>query len=201
MDELLQHALGLALGTRGGFHVEAWVAVTVALALVGIALATLGGTLGQPVAVIVARKPRRVVLWMVVVAIVVPLALLLLVVTIIGATLAVVALFALALVGVVGYLAAAMLVGDRLARAAGVLLTPWAAVLAGVLVFRLLRLVPFAGAPLHSAIVWFGLAAAGAALWDAALSWHQRRLPDEVQFDNSTLIEWDEYGPRRPDGP
>jgi hypothetical protein len=149
------------------------------------------GPLIEPVAVEIALRPRRVAKWLGWSVLGWIALVMLFVVTIVGSPIAVLVLFAALLVGGVGYLAAGLIVGDRVAR--GLLnaeLPSWQAVLIGIALFRLVRLVPYAGGVVHGLVVWVGFAAASALAWDKARSWHARRLPDKVQFRDENIIEW-----------
>lgn len=185
--ELLVDSGRVALGLTP-FSLLLWAYVSIILLLVGPAFVQVAPQIVDPPARLLATDPVRVVIWM-------PLSLLalisltaLLLITIFGALLMpIVAL----LVAMAGYLALARLVGEQAGHALGLpQVAPWLAAAIGIAAFRLVRLVPYAGAPAHTLIVWIGCAAASCAFWRAARAWYRRRLPDETQFRGETLVEW-----------
>lgn len=187
----LAHDMALfAVGRLYEFSLLSWLGMTVLLALIGPVMAAVAQPVLDPVAVVVALRPGRAVAWMLLSTVLLPTVLLGLVLTWVGVPLAVIVLFGAAMLGGVGYLAVALIWGDRLVRAVGASAAPWASMLVGVVALRLLRLIPFVGAGIHSLVVWIGFGAAVAVSWDVARSWHRRRLPDNVQFANEDLIEW-----------
>lgn len=181
-------ALGrIALGLTP-FSLLLWGYVTVLLLVVGPVFTQVAPKVVDPPARLMATDPVRVTLWM-------PLSFMVLVggtvallITIFGALL--MPLVAI-LVGIAGYLAFARLLGERVAGAAGMQApAPWLASVVGIVLLRLLRLVPVVGAAAHSLVAWVGFAAATCIVVGAAWSWHRRRMPDRVQFRGETLIEW-----------
>lgn len=170
------------------FSFLVWGYVTALLLVVGPAFAQVAPKVVDPPARMMATEPVRVVAWM-------PLS----IGVIVGLT---VALFitiiapllmplAAVLLGLSGYLALARLVGEAGGRWLGIAApSPWLATAGGIVAMRVVRLIPFAGGPLHALLAWIGLAAATAMAVQAGWSWHRRRLPDVVQFRGETLIEW-----------
>ncbi|MCW2924692.1 MAG: hypothetical protein JWM98_2096 [Thermoleophilia bacterium] len=165
-----------------------WAYVTVLLLVCGPVFAQVAPRVVDPPARLIATDPLRVIVWM-------PLSVLALVavtvavfITIIGALLMpIVGL----LVGMAGYLALARLVGERVLAAWSALTAPpWLAAAVGIVLLRLVRLVPFVGAFAHSLLAWIGFAAATACAVRGAWAWHRRRMPDVVQFRGETLVEW-----------
>jgi len=177
----------IALGLTP-FSFLLWAYVSVVLLLVGPVFVQVAPKVIDPPARLIATDPVRVTIWM-------PLSLLgsfaltvALIITIFGAML--MPIIAI-LVGMAGYLALARLVGEQVGRRAGVAeVPPWAAAAIGIVLLRLVRLVPIVGAAGHSLLVWVGFAAAACTTVRLAWSWHRRRMPDVVQFRGETLIEW-----------
>lgn len=192
--ELLRFAL-----TGGDFSISLWIGMTFLLLLVGATLAAVAPKVLDPIAVEVALRPGRILLWIPISLTVLPLTIVLLIYSWVGIPLGATLLITLPFVGGVGYLAMALIAGDRLARAYGRDLPPWGAIAVGIVVFRLVRALPFVGAALHSALWLFGLAAVMAVLWTIARAWHARRMPDREQFRDESLIEW--YPPEEPEPP
>ncbi|MEO6867973.1 MAG: hypothetical protein ABI200_08125 [Gaiellales bacterium] len=181
--DLARVALGMT-----PFSLIAWTYVTVLLLIVGPVLVQVAPKLVDPPARLLASEPLRVVLWMPISTIGLVLVTALLIITIFGAMLMpLLAMF----VGMVGYLAFARLIGEQLGNRLGLLeVAPWLAAIFGITVFRLVRLVPGAGAAAHSLIVWIGFAAASCMAVRMGLAWHQRRMPDAEQFRGEVLVEW-----------
>lgn len=190
MGALIRDVLGFALGQLVPFSWVAWLLLTLLLAGIGAALVGAVPRLFEPIAVEVALRPGRIAWWLIISALGVPLLLAFLILTIVGAPFSVVIAFALLLGGVIGYLSVAYLAGDRISRALGRELPGWQAVVVGVLAFRIIRLIPIIGAPAHSMIAWVAFAATCAIGWDLVRSWWRRRLPDNVQFRDEDIIEW-----------
>lgn len=185
----------LVAGQLTQFSFAIWAAVTLLLLLVAPLLAVVARRVIDPVAVVVGLQPRRIGVWLPGTVIGGPLVIGLFAVSVVGVPIAVLLLFAAALVAGIGYLAVAIVLGDRVARMAGRPVEPWLAMVLGVLLLRALRLVPILGGPVHAIVLLIGLAAGTAVCADLAWSWHRRRLPDEVQFAGEDLIEWDAADP------
>ena len=198
MGDLVRTVLGFATGTQWGFSISIWAGMSFVLLLMAGTLAAVAPRLLDPIAVEIARRPRRVALWIPMAVIGVLASTALFAASWIGIPIAVLLVLATPMVGGIGYLAAGLIVGDRAARLAGHDLEPWQAALLGVGIFRIVRLVPEIGATLHSLIFCVGLGAASAVLFDVCRSWHRRRMPDAEQFKGENLIEW--YPPDPPDG-
>ena len=187
IGELAADVGRIALGMTA-FSFVAWAYVTVLLLIVGPVFVQVAPKVVDPPARLIATDPVRVVIWM-------PLSVLgvialtgLLLITILGGLLMPIAAI---LLGLAGYLAVARLLGELAGRWFGAReVAPWLAALIGIIVLRIVRLVPFIGAPAHSLIAWVGLAAATCAFVRAAWAWHRRRLPDAKQFRGETLVEW-----------
>lgn len=165
-----------------------WAYVSAILLLVGPVFVQVSPQVIDPPARLLATDPVRVTIWMPISVIGLFLVTLFLLITIFGAML--MPILAI-LVGLAGYLAVGRLLGEQLGRAAGLAeVAPWLAAFVGILVLRLVRLVPYVGAPAHSLVAWVGFAAASCTTVAMAWSWYRRRLPDEQQFRGETLIEW-----------
>jgi hypothetical protein len=168
-----------------------WLFVTLVLVASGVVLATIGERLLRPISVEVALRPGRVLLWMPLSIIAIPLAMTALILTIIGAGLAVILVLAIPVFVGVAYCAVGELVGvDVLRRSRDAAVHPAVAVAVGVTLLRLTKLVPFFGPLIQLLILWFLLAAVCAVLKDAAWSAYRRRLPDDVQFEGDGVVEW-----------
>jgi hypothetical protein len=190
MGSLLRDVLSFAAGTGFEFSFVAWALLTLLLAGVGSVMILALPQLFEPMAIEVALRPGRVALWIPISLIAVPLVLLFFMASIVASPLSVVVAFLIAIGTVFGYMSVAYVTGDRITRAAGHELPPVAAFLVGLILIRLIRLIPVIGAFVHSIVVLVALAATCAVGWDLVRSWHKRRLPDDVQFQNERLIEW-----------
>jgi hypothetical protein len=191
MTELARQALTAGLGL-GEFVFAFWLLATCSL-LVLVPLAVVAtGPLVDPVAVLVALSPSRAARMALLAIAASALAFFLLVASWFGTPLAI----ALAVVAVVvflyGYAGVCVAIGDRALRSVGIDAPMWLASIVGVVVLRVLRLVPVVGGIAHAAVAFIGFGAASAALTDKAVSWHRRRLPDEEQFAGERITEWDE---------
>lgn len=192
MGRILQK-LGHFLLVGGEFSWLIWIGVTLSLIALAMVLTTIAHRLVDPIAVQLQIHRSRVAAW-------VPLSIIgwsllggMLLISLIGAPLVIVVILVAAGAGYVGIVALALVVGTRIMVAVrGVEPPPWQAAIVGMLVLRLVRVIPFVGAFAFGVITLIGMAAASALLWDKALSWHRRRLPDDVQFAGETLIEWDD---------
>lgn len=197
MGELLRDVVSFATGTATGFSFAVWLFVTVLVGSVGAVMILALPRMFEPIAIELALRPARVAAWMPISMIVVPLLLALMMATIVGAPFSVIAAFALAIGTVIGYTSLAYVTGDRIGRAIGKELPAYAAFLSGLCCLRAIRLIPFLGGTLHSIVVWIALAGACAVGWDMIYSWHKRRLPDDVQFRNEQLTEWNPPDPNQ----
>ncbi len=190
MGELLRDVVSFATGTATGFSFSVWLFITLLVGGVGSVVLIALPRMFEPIAIELALRPGRILAWLPISIIGVPLLLALLMATIVGAPFSVVAAFAIAIGTVIGYVSLAYVTGDRMARAAGRELPPYAAFILGLACLRIVRLIPFVGGTLHSILVWIAMAGACAVGWDMIYSWHKRRLPDDVQFRNEQLTEW-----------
>ena len=194
MSALLRELGEFALGLSGDLSLTVWLLITLVVVLTGTILSVVARPVIDPVAVIVALEPGAAAVWMFVSAAAVPLLTMLLVYSLVGIPLAVLGVLAVALGAGLGYLAVAIVLGDRLTRAVGRPLHPAAAMLVGIALLRLVRLVPFVGAPIHSLAAWFGFGAVSLLSWRLLVSFHRRRMPDNEQFAGEQLIEWSVSG-------
>lgn len=186
----------MATGIGFEFSVAAWAGMSALLLVAAPIVVRVSAPLIEPIAVDMAVHPARVARWMLLGPVGAALVTVMLVATIVGAPLAIIFLFAAVLAGGAGYVALCLVAGHQLMRMSGHQLPDWQSVIVGVLIARLVRLLPLVGGPLHGIIVWAGFAAAAALSWDAALSWHRRRLPDRMQFPDEEIIEW--HPPEQP---
>jgi hypothetical protein len=177
----------IALGLTT-FSWALWAYVSVLFLIVGPTFVQVAPKVIDPPATLLATDPVRVVIWMPISVIGSFMLTLFLLITIFGAML--MPILAI-LVGMAGYLALSRLIGERIGNALGMAeVAPWLASALGIVVLRLVRLVPILGAPAHSLLAWIGFAAASCATVTMARSWYRRRLPDEEQFRGEMLVEW-----------
>lgn len=170
------------------FSLLLWAYVSALLLLVGPVFVQVAPTVIDPPARLLATDPVRVTFWMPLSVIGLFTLTIFLLITIFGAMLMPIGAL---LAGMAGYLAVARLAGERIGRACGIAeVPPWLAAGIGIVLLRLVRLVPFVGAAAHSLVVWVGFAAASCAAVAAAWAWHRRRMPDAHQFRGETLVEW-----------
>ena len=142
-----------------------WLAVTVSTLIVGALLVWLA-----PGALSAAERAVREHLgatigWGIAIAIGVPLLAILALVTLVGIPFGVALLLAAVPVLLIAYATAAWIVGRRLLRNRST--SPWAALLAGWGILRVLALIPFLGALVGIAATVVGLGALTVALWQA----------------------------------
>ncbi|MCW2950501.1 MAG: hypothetical protein JWN41_1514 [Thermoleophilia bacterium] len=192
MTSLLRDVLHLMLGIGLTFRPMVWALVTLVLLLVAPLVVTVSPRVMDPPGVLLAKFPERVAAWLGGSLVLTFATMLFLFVTIVAAPAAFLVPVFVVVATLGGFFAFARIVGDVLVRrfASGTSPPPWAAVCVGIVVLRLVRVVPFAGAALFSVVLWIGYAAMCAVTWDAARSWHRRRMPDARQFHGETLIEW-----------
>jgi hypothetical protein len=153
-----------------------WLAVSVSTLLVGALLVWLA-----PGALYAAERAVREHLgatigWGVAIAIGVPLLAILALVTLVGIPFGVALLLAAIPVLLLAYATAAWIVGRRVLRNRST--SPWAALLAGWGILRLLALIPVAGALVGFAATVVGLGALTVALWQARTPRGARREPE-----------------------
>ncbi|MCW2955552.1 MAG: hypothetical protein JWO69_421, partial [Thermoleophilia bacterium] len=190
MGSLVQDVFRIALGYRVGFSLPFWAFVTGMLLMVGPLIVQVGPRFVDPPARFIAARPDRVGLWMPLSLVATLATVFFLFVTVLAAPLAIFVPIVAIFVGGIGYLATARLVGERLFAKVGVVVAPGVAALIGIILFRLVRLVPYVGAAAHTFIAWVGYAAMCAIIWAGAMSWYRRRMPDARQFEGETLVEW-----------
>lgn len=172
------------------FHFGLWLLVTGGMLVTGIGLALLARNMIDPIAVEIALRPGRVLIWIPLGSILLPLVLAAFVVTVVGAAVSTIIIALLPALTIMGYIAVCFVMGDRLGRAFDMPLVAWAATAVGVIVIRAIRLIPYIGGPIHGMFVYFGFAAVCAVAFDISLSWYRRRMPDHEQFEGEQLIEW-----------
>lgn len=193
MGSLVSDVTRALLGIGTELSLLAWALVTVLLVAIGPLLVQVGVRVFGPPARLVAAEPARAAGWSVgFVALLAASMLVAMALSILAAPAALLlAAWALA-AGFIGYFAVAWLVGERLAAALGASSAPapWLATLAGLVVIRLARLVPFVGGLVHALVVLAGCGACAAVSWRLAIAWHRRRMPDAEQFAGELLVEW-----------
>lgn len=175
-----------------GFTTFSWIAwglTSVLLLVTGPILVQAMPRFVDPVSRKVVLDPLKVVIWMPLSTGAAFLITIGLVITIFGAVLA--PLFILGLL-LVGYLAVARIIGSKVLPATiqHTDFSPLLTTMVGILILRVVRLVPVVGALTHSLLIWIGFAAACLTAVEAARRWWRRRLPDEQQFRGELLVEW-----------
>jgi hypothetical protein len=191
--------LHLMLGIGLHFNALVWALVTLVFVLVGPFIVTVSPKVMEPPAVLLAKHPNRVAIWLGGSLVATFATILFLFITIVGAPAASLVPVFVLLATLAGFFAFARLIGDSLLRRATsmALPPPWAAVLVGIILLRLVRVIPFIGAAAFSVVLWIGYAAMCAVTWDRLRSWHRRRMPDAKQFRGETLVEWYPQGDPR----
>lgn len=192
MISLLKDVLNLMLGIGVPFRPLVWALVTLVLLLVGPLVVTVSPRVMDPPGVLLAARPERVAAWLGGSLLMVFGTIFFLAITIVGfAGIVLVPVFvALGVIG--GFFAFARVVGHTLLRRYASIDSPvaWMSVILGIVVLRLVRVVPFIGAAAFSLVLWIGFAAMCAVAWEQLRSWHRRRMPDKQQFRGETLVEW-----------
>lgn len=191
MGALFTTALSALFDNRA-VNPSVWLAVTAMLLMAAMFITVVGRRWLDPVIVEIEVMPGRVVGWMLMTPFIVPLVALVCAITIVGAPLIVVELLLIPVATIIGYTATAHIVGAQLLRLAGVIPKPWIAVIGGMLLLRCIRFIPAAGGIINGILLWFGFAATMAVTWKVVMSWYRRRLPDDKQFRDEQLIEWDD---------
>lgn len=192
MGSLAQDVLRFIL-IGGDFSWLIWLGVTVSLIALAAVLSTIAPRLVDPIAIEIAVRPARIATWIPLSFLMWGLLSMILFISIIAAPLIVIVFLGATAAAVIGLIALSMIVGDRVSyRYLHKTIAPWKAAVIGMALARLIRAIPYVGAFVFGLIMLVALAAASALIWDKSLSWHRRRLPDDVQFAGENLIEWDE---------
>jgi cytoskeletal protein CcmA (bactofilin family) len=142
-----------------------WLAVSVSTLIVGAVLVWLAPAALYAAERVVRERLGATIGWGVAIAIGVPLLALLALVTLVGIPFGIALLLAALPVLLVAYTTSAWILGRRLVRNRSA--SPWAALLAGWGILRVLALVPVAGALIGLAATVVGLGALAVALWRA----------------------------------
>lgn len=193
MGSLVSDVTRALLGLGTDLSLIAWGFVTVLLVAIGPMLVHVGPRVFGPPARLAAAEPTRVTGWSFAFVLSLTVSALLAMALAIVAAPVLLLLLTWALgAGFVGYFAMAWLLGDRIAAWSGAAQAPppWLAALLGLVVIRLVRLVPFVGGLLHAVVILAGCGAVTAVTWRLALAWHRRRMPDAQQFAGEVLVEW-----------
>jgi cytoskeletal protein CcmA (bactofilin family) len=142
-----------------------WLAITVSTLIVGALLVLLAPRALYAAALAVRERLGATILWGIAIAIGVPLLAVLALVTLVGIPFGVALLLASIPVILVAYATSTWLLGHRLLRNRTA--SPWAALLVGWAILRLLALIPVVGALIGLAATIVGLGALTVALWRA----------------------------------
>jgi hypothetical protein len=183
-----------ALFGLGAFHLIAWVFVSILLLSMGPMFVQVAPKLYGPPAKLAANDPMRMVWWSAgFIALLLLTTLVAMATVIVAAPVLLVLLVVAFATGFVGYFALAWLIGERiLVRTRSLQVAPpaWLSTLVGLIVIRIVRLVPVVGGMIHALVIIAGCGACAAVSWRLALAWHRRRMPDAQQFAGETLVEW-----------
>ena len=133
-----------------------WVAVTVSLLVLGVLLLALVPAAMAASQLVARNEPGRVVGWGLLVAVGLPVVSVLVMLTVVGIPLGIVALLALALVYAMGYVVAALVLGRTMVKEPR---SSYVAFLAGLIILRLVGLIPFVGGLVTFVASAFGLGA------------------------------------------
>jgi hypothetical protein len=142
-----------------------WLAVSVSTLIVGALLVWLAPRALYAAERAVRERPGATVGWGVAIAILMPLLAILALVTLVGIPFGVALLLAAIPVLLVAYVTAAWIVGRRVLRNRST--SPWAALLIGWVILRVLALIPAVGALVGLVATVVGLGALAVALWRA----------------------------------
>jgi hypothetical protein len=197
MGRLIHDLFSIAFGTQWPFSFPVWAFVSAMLISCAAVLTAATPQLVSPITVEAMARPTRVAMWTFLAAPITVFGTIVLAFTGVGAPIAVISIFLCLGMIVVGTSACLAGISAQVFRMNGMVLQPWAAALVGMSVLRLVRLIPYVGAPVQSLVLLIGFSAAFVVAMDAARSWHARRMPDAKQFEGEHLIEWnapEDYG-------
>jgi hypothetical protein len=138
------------------FWVLWWIAVTISLLLLGVVLLALAPAAMGASQLVARNEPGRVVGWGLLIAVGLPVVSVLVMLTVVGIPLGLVALLSLALVYAMGYVVAALVLGRTLVKEPR---SRYLAFLAGLVLLRLVGLIPFLGGLVTFVAGAFGLGA------------------------------------------
>ena len=147
----------LSLRTLGIFFwVAWWVAVTVSLLLLGIALLALAPAAMAASYAVAGGEPGRAIGWGLLVAVGLPVVSVLIMFSVVGIPLGLLGLLSVALLYATGYVVAALTLGRTIVKEPG---SRYVAFLVGLVILRLVGLVPFLGGLVTFLAAAFGLGA------------------------------------------
>ena len=138
------------------FWLAWWVAVTVSLLILGIVLLALAPAAMAAAYVVARGEPGRAIGWGVLIAVALPVVSILLMVSVVGIPLGMLGLLSLALLYAMGYVVASLALGRRLVKEPS---SPYVAFLVGLVILRILGLIPFVGGLVTFLASAFGLGA------------------------------------------
>ena len=142
-----------------------WVAVSISLFVLGLALLAIAPRMFPPILDVARTRVGPVIGWGLIIAIGLPIVSVIVMVTLVGIPLGLIGLLSLALLYSVGYVIAALLLGRRLlAEPRNVIL----AFLVGLLILRVVGLIPVLGGLVSAAATIYGVGALTIAAWRAA---------------------------------
>jgi hypothetical protein len=142
-----------------------WIAVTISLLILGVLLLALAPAAMGASQLVARNEPGRAVGWGLLIAVGLPVVSVLVMLTVVGIPLGLVALLALALVYAMGYVVAALALGRTMVKEPR---GRFLAFLAGLVVLRLVGLIPFLGGLVTFVAAAFGLGALAIAARRAA---------------------------------
>jgi cytoskeletal protein CcmA (bactofilin family) len=138
------------------FWVLWWIAVTISLLVLGVVLLAVAPAAMGASQLVARNEPGRVVGWGLLIAVGLPVVSVLVMLTVVGIPLGLVALLSLALVYAMGYVVAAVALGRTMVREPRGL---YLAFLAGLVILRLVGLIPFLGGLVTFVAAAFGVGA------------------------------------------
>ncbi len=142
-----------------------WVAVSISLFVLGVLLLAIAPRIFPPILDVGRTRAGPVIGWGLIIAIGLPIVSVLVMVTLVGIPLGLIGLLSLALLYSVGYVVSALLLGRRLlAEPRHVIL----AFLVGLLILRVVGLIPVLGGLVTAAATIYGVGALTVAAWRAA---------------------------------
>ena len=142
-----------------------WVAVSISLFVLGLVLLAIAPRMFPPILDVARTRVGPVIGWGLIIAIGLPIVSVIVMVTLVGIPLGLIGLLSLALLYSVGYVIAALLLGRRLlAEPRNVIL----AFLVGLLILRVVGLIPVLGGLVTAAATIYGVGALAIAAWRAA---------------------------------
>ena len=147
------------------FWVAWWIAVTASLLVLGIVLLALAPAAMAASYAVARGEPGRAIGWGLAVAVGLPVASILVMVTVVGIPLGVLGLLSLALLYAIGYVVAALALGRMMVKEPT---RRYLAFLAGLVILRVVGLIPVIGGLVTFVAAAYGLGALAIAAWRAA---------------------------------